>query len=45
MNYIINGRRPENLFHFFEQISAIPRKSGNENEIADFICDFAEEKP
>ncbi len=44
MNYIINGRRPENLFHFFEQISAIPRKSGNENEIADFICDFAEKR-
>lgn len=44
MNYIVNGRRPENLFHFFEQISAIPRESGNEYKIADFVCEFAEKR-
>lgn len=44
MDYVINGRRPENLFHFFEQLSAIPRGSGNEKEAADFICSFAEER-
>ncbi len=44
MNYVISGREPENLFHFFEQISAIPRESGNENEIADFVCDFAKKR-
>lgn len=41
MEYIIKNRRPEKLFHFFEEISAIPRGSGNEKEIADYIENFA----
>lgn len=44
MKYVINGRKPENLFHFFEQLSAIPRGSGNEKAVADFICSFAAER-
>lgn len=30
MNYKITGYKPEKLFHFFEDISAIPRGSANE---------------
>ena len=29
------------VFHFFEQISAIPRASSAEEGIAAFLCDFA----
>lgn len=43
MNYIINGYSPATLFHYFEDISAIPRGSGNERAIADYLCAFAEE--
>lgn len=30
------------IFYFFEQISAIPRGSGNMKKIADYCCDFAQ---
>lgn len=42
MEYIINGYEPRRLFEIFEEISAIPRGSGNEKGIADYICAFAE---
>ena len=41
MEYLISGRKPEALFRFFEEISAIPRGSGNEKAIADYIEHFA----
>lgn len=41
MEYIIKNRTPEKLFRFFEEISAIPRGSGNEAGIADYIEGFA----
>lgn len=41
MEYQITGRQPEKLFHFFEEISAIPRGSGNEKEISDYLVNFA----
>ena len=31
MDYKITGYKPEKLFHFFEDISAIPRGSANES--------------
>ena len=37
MQYKINGYQPEKLFHFFEDISAIPRGSGNEKAVSDYI--------
>lgn len=43
MQYIINNCQPESLFHFFEQISAIPRSSGNEKQISDMLVGFAKE--
>lgn len=44
MKYKIEGYRPEKLFHFFEEISAIPRGSGNEKGISDYLVKFAEER-
>ncbi len=44
MEYIINGYSPEGLFEYFEEISAIPRGSGNEKGIADYIENFAKER-
>lgn len=42
MEYILKDYRPIELFHYFEEISAIPRGSGNEKGIADYLCAFAE---
>lgn len=44
MDYIIKGYKPEKLFHYFEEISAIPRGSGNEKGISDYLVKFAEER-
>ncbi len=44
MEYIINGFTPAPLFRFFEDISAIPRGSGNEAGIASFLVEFAEKR-
>ena len=34
MEYVISGREPADALRFFEEISAIPRASGNEAGIA-----------
>ncbi len=44
MNYILSERYPEEVFRYFEEICAIPRGSGNEKGIADYLCAFAEAK-
>ena len=44
MDYKITGYKPEKLFHFFEDISAIPRGSANEKAISDYLVAFAEER-
>lgn len=41
---IIKGVKNEKAFYYFEQISKIPRASGNEREIADYIVNFAKER-
>ena len=41
MTYTITGYQPERLFHFFEEISAIPRGSSNEKGISDYLVEFA----
>lgn len=43
MEYIIKGQKPEAFFRHFEEISAIPRGSGNEEAISAFLLRFAEE--
>lgn len=42
--YLINDLEPKRMFNFFEEISRIPRGSGNEAAIAEYICDFARNK-
>ncbi len=44
MEYVIQGYQPEALFRFFEEISAIPRGSGNEKGVADYLVAFAEKR-
>ena len=44
MEYKITGCKPENLFHFFEDISAIPRGSGNEKGLSDYLVKFAKDR-
>lgn len=41
--YVVRGISPEAMFRHFEDISAIPRGSGNEAAVARHICDFAAE--
>lgn len=42
--YVISGYEPLGFFRFFEDISRIPRGSGNEKGIADHLVRFAEER-
>ena len=44
MEYKITGYKPEKLFHFFEEISAIPRGSKNEKGISDYLVKFAKDR-
>lgn len=44
MEYVIHGRKPESFFRYFEEISAIPRKSFHEEKIADYLVAFAKER-
>ena len=41
MEYIIQGRKPESFFRYFEEISAIPRMPFHEEGIADYLVEFA----
>lgn len=44
MEQVIQGRKPASVFRYFEQISAIPRGSYNEEKIADYLERFAAER-
>lgn len=44
MQYLINDRKPASVFHFFEEISQIPRPSYHEEKIADYLVDFAKSR-
>ncbi len=41
---VIYGFEPSSVFRFFEAISAIPRGSGNEAGVADYLCNFAAQR-
>lgn len=41
---VLDGLRPESVFHFFEEISRIPHGSGNEKQISDYLKRFAQER-
>lgn len=44
MEYKISGYKPEELFRYFEEISAIPRESRHEKAISDYLVAFARER-
>lgn len=41
MSNILKGLEPERVFHYFEEICAIPHGSGNEEAISDYCVAFA----
>lgn len=43
MEYKIKGYEPAAVFRYFEEISAIPRGSGNEKGISEYLTAFAKE--
>ncbi len=42
--YLIRDRKPVELYHYFEDISRIPRISYHEKEISQYLVDFAEKQ-
>jgi dipeptidase D len=40
----LEGLRPEQVFKRFEQLSAIPRGSGNERQACEWICSYAKDR-
>lgn len=43
MNYLLSDREPKEALRYFEEISQIPRGSGNEQAISQYLLDFAKE--
>ncbi|SKA83843.1 dipeptidase D [Clostridium sp. USBA 49] len=43
MSNILNNLKPYEVFKYFEEISNIPRGSGNEKAISDYLVNFAKE--
>ncbi|MBU3811517.1 MAG: aminoacyl-histidine dipeptidase, partial [Candidatus Niameybacter stercoravium] len=41
MARILENLQPEKVFYYFEEISKIPRGSGNEKAISDYMVQFA----
>lgn len=41
---VLDGLKPEKVFEFFEEISRIPRGSGNVKNISDYCVNFAKER-
>ncbi|EOD01588.1 Aminoacyl-histidine dipeptidase (Peptidase D) [Caldisalinibacter kiritimatiensis] len=44
MGKILNNLEPNKVFEYFEEISQIPRGSGNEKAISDYLAQFAKER-
>lgn len=44
MNSVLEGLKPEKVFYYFEKISKIPRCSGHEKQISDYLYNFAKSK-
>ena len=43
MSEILAQLNPQAVFHYFEQMTKIPRESGNEAAISQYLVDFANE--
>ncbi|MCK5157061.1 MAG: M20/M25/M40 family metallo-hydrolase, partial [Spirochaetales bacterium] len=44
MSEIINGLQPKSVWEYFEELSQIPRESGNEKEFRTYLITFAKQK-
>lgn len=44
MNNVLKGIQPEKVMCFFEKLTQIPRGSGNEKEVSDYLVGFAKER-
>lgn len=42
LTYVTEGLEPKNVLRYFEQLSQIPRGSGNEQEVSDYLKAFGE---
>ena len=38
---VLNHLEPQRVFHFFEELCAIPHGSGNTKAVSDWLVDFA----
>ncbi|MBQ9156430.1 MAG: aminoacyl-histidine dipeptidase [Eubacterium sp.] len=41
---ILEGKQPEKVFHYFEEICSIPHGSENVKQISDYLVDFARQR-
>ncbi|MCI8878628.1 MAG: aminoacyl-histidine dipeptidase [Oscillospiraceae bacterium] len=41
---VLSALEPKSVFHFFEELSRIPRESGNMEAVSDWAVDFAKER-
>ena len=41
---VLEHLEPGRVFHFFEQMSAIPRGSGNTKAVSDWLAEFARKR-
>jgi dipeptidase D len=41
---VLTGLEPQNVLYYFEELTKIPRGSGNEKEVSDFLKNFAMER-
>lgn len=44
MSRRLENLEPEKVFYYFEEVSNIPRRSGNEKELSDYMVAFAKER-
>lgn len=42
-NRVLQNIEPKEVFRYFEDLTRIPRESGNENQVTDYLIAFAEE--
>ncbi len=40
LDYVTKGLKPAKVFRYFEELSQIPRGSGNEKEVSDYLYEF-----
>lgn len=44
MERVLQNLNPQNVFYFFEVLSSIPRGSGHEKQVSDYLVSFAKER-